>query len=360
MYQIKENITEHKEGDQIRTEYSYEEGWYETPIDSSNFDNKEMQNPSNTWPFKSETLPAQNVTMGKYRLNAAQIAMLGKREESVSWEDDGETAINNTADVMTEAGFAAFQMRGNYLYSSTDDNEEVGAHVGQYRIKFHYCPCSTVTIMAQQVQDDEDQYTFRKWNPEKKMVPYGQSTDGEQDSTCGNPLCCYICLCVNCLFNTMFEEVVDVARDGKLVSEQYFTEQESLLGGSATAIRWGGIFLCILGHYLLFAPIINLLNMIPFVGWLLSWIVAVAAVIFAVVVGLTLSVLTIAVAWVFFRPLIGIPLLILVGVSVYLTFFFDWSKVSKNDVADGGSDADATVTDDSTTPDSNDGTTVST
>ena len=64
--------------------------------------------------------------------------------------------------------------------------------------------------------------------------------------------------------------------------------------------------------------------MIPFVGWLLSWIVAVAAIIFAVVVGLTLSVLTIAIAWVFFRPLIRIPLLILVGVSIYLTFFFDW------------------------------------
>ena len=37
--------------------------------------------------------------------------------------------------------------------------------------------------------------------------------------------------------------------------------------------------MCILGHYLLFAPIINLLNMIPFVGWLLSSIVAVAAII---------------------------------------------------------------------------------
>ena len=194
------------------------------------------------------------------------------------------------------------------------------------------------------------------------MVPYGQSTDGEQDSTCGNPICCYICMCVNCLFNTMFEEVVDVARDGKLVSETYFTEQEGMLGGSATAIRWGGIFMCILGHYLLFAPVINLLNMIPFVGWLLSWIVAVAAVIFAVVVGLTLSVLTIAIAWVFFRPLIGIPLLILVGASIYLTFFFDWSKVSGfDDVSDDGNVApDATVTDDSTTPDANDGTTVST
>ena len=106
--------------------------------------------------------------------------------------------------------------------------------------------------------------------------------------------------------------------------------------------------MCILGHYLLFAPIINLLNMIPFVGWLLSWIVAVAAIIFAVVVGLTLSVLTIAVAWVFFRPLIGIPLLLLAGTSIYLTFFFDWSKVSGYDTVDGDNGT-ATVTDDTPT-----------
>ena len=68
--------------------------------------------------------------------------------------------------------------------------------------------------------------------------------------------------------------------------------------------------------------------MIPLVGWLMSWIVALAAIIFAVIVGLTLSVLTIAIAWVFFRPLIGIPLLLIVGVSVYLTWFYDWGKAS--------------------------------
>lgn len=75
--------------------------------------------------------------------------------------------------------------------------------------------------------------------------------------------------------------------------------------------------------------------MIPFVGWLLSSIFAVAAVIFAVVVGLTLSTLTIAIAWVFFRPLIGIPLLLLTAAGIYFAFFFDWEKVSGYDsVAD--------------------------
>ena len=82
--------------------------------------------------------------------------------------------------------------------------------------------------------------------------------------------------------------------------------------------------------------------MIPFVGWLLSWIVAVAAVIFAVVVGLTLSVLTIAVAWVFFRPLIGIPLLIAVGASIYLIFFYDWGGDETAET--GGSSSSSTAT----------------
>ena len=91
--------------------------------------------------------------------------------------------------------------------------------------------------------------------------------------------------------------------------------------------------------------------MIPLVGWLLSGIVAVAAVIFAIVVGLTLSVLTIAIAWVFFRPLIGIPLLILVGASIYLTFFFDWSEVSGEEIGE-----DTTpIIDGTTTIDTNDG-----
>ena len=96
--------------------------------------------------------------------------------------------------------------------------------------------------------------------------------------------------------------------------------------------------------------------MIPLVGWLLSGLVAVAAIIFAIVVGLTLSVLTIAVAWVFFRPLIGIPLLLLVGASVYLTFFFDWSKVQ----GETGEDTTPTTGGTTTNDTNSGGTTVST
>ena len=265
--------------------------------------------------------------MGKFRLNQTQIATLGgQRDIPYEYEDGGEGAISSTADAMAANEFSDFVLRDDgWLYSSTSANEE-GTHNGQYRVKFHSNQCGTATIMAQQIfVDSEDVFTFRKWNPEKRNVDYGQSTDADMDSTCGNPLCCYICACVNCIMGTLFEEVVDVARDGPLASSIYFEEQEQSLGNAAKCIRPLGIFLCIFGHYLLFSPIIKLLDMIPFVGWLLSGLVAVAAVIFAIVVGATLSILTIAIAWVFFRPLIGIPLLIIVAASIYMTFFYDWS-----------------------------------
>jgi hypothetical protein len=83
------------------------------------------------------------------------------------------------------------------------------------------------------------------------------------------------------------------------------------------------MILTILGLYLLFAPVIALLNWIPLVGALLGSVAAIAAFLFALLVGLTLSTLTIAIAWVFFRPLIGIPLLCLTACGIYIAFFFD-------------------------------------
>ena len=64
----------------------------------------------------------------------------------------------------------------------------------------------------------------------------------------------------------------------------------------ARYIRPMGTVLCIVGLHLLFSPIITLVQFIPLVGYLLSWMAAFAAFIFAVVVGLTLTCLTIALA----------------------------------------------------------------
>ena len=98
-----------------------------------------------------------------------------------------------------------------------------------------------------------------------------------------------------------------------------------MLNRSAYIIRPLGVITCIFGHYLLFHPIIKLISWIPFVGWLLSTLAAVAAFLFALIVGLTLALLTIAIAWLFYRPYIGVPLLLLVATTIYI--ILSWTPV---------------------------------
>ena len=80
-----------------------------------------------------------------------------------------------------------------------------------------------------------------------------------------------------------------------------------------------GTVFCILGLYLVFSPVITVLSFVPLVGALLSTVMAYAAFIFAALVGLTLSLAAVGLAWLFYRPAIGLTLLALVFVSVYVT-----------------------------------------
>jgi hypothetical protein len=324
MYQWTETRTPGSDGQPDR--YSYHQGWHGSAVDSSSFHESGHENPKVTWPFQSNTIEAQHVTLGMYKLNASQVSRLGSSNGKTADVDDG--MVEATEGAMGDAGFSAFQCRGNYLVASTDDNGNVGEHVGQYRVCFSYDTCGTTTVMAQQIQDDEEVFTFRKWNPEKLNVPLHESTDADGDETCGNPLCCYICMCVNCIFNTAFEEVVDSAVDYQNTAAAYFEAQKAVVSTAAKCFRPLGIVLTIWGNYMLFAPVIKLLKWIPLVGWLLGGIVALAAAIFAFVVGGTVSCLVIAIAWVFFRPLVGVPLLLATGAGIYFIFFYDWDTAA--------------------------------
>ena len=128
---------------------------------------------------------------------------------------------------------------------------------------------------------------------------------------------------VDCCCEAAFEEVVDHVVDAKETAAEYFSEQHKRIKMASRVVRPAGILATIIGFYLLFAPVIALLSWIPLVGWLISSVVALAAAIFAIVVGIVLSCLIIAMAWVFYRPLIGASLLVLTGLGIYFIFFFN-------------------------------------
>ena len=63
-------------------------------------------------------------------------------------------------------------------------------------------------------------YTFRKWNPEKKNVPFGVTTDVDEvgESSALSWIRCFMCNFAAHLSREMFSEHIDVAQDGKLIA----------------------------------------------------------------------------------------------------------------------------------------------
>ena len=74
--------------------------------------------------------------------------------------------------------------------------------------------------------------------------------------------------------------------------------------------------ICVLGFYLLFSPIITLISWIPLIGTLFSNILGFAAFVIALVAGSLTFLLVFAVAWVRYRPLLGLLILTLIFVVI--------------------------------------------
>lgn len=174
---------------------------------------------------------------------------------------------------------------------------------------------------------EKDEFTFRKWNPnhlnEGVMTVGNKADNAVEDYSFGGFMCCYICMCVNGWMDTAFEEVIDHAADGSLTAKDYFNSEDIKLVWATRMTRILGLVLAVSGFWMIFTPVIVLLKWIPLIGALLGGIAAFASFLFALLVGLTLSFLVMAAAWLFFRPCLALSLLTLSGIGIYLVFGWD-------------------------------------
>jgi hypothetical protein len=100
---------------------------------------------------------------------------------------------------------------------------------------------------------------------------------------------------------------------------------------------WGfrllGFFILYLGIFLLFSPLIYVVRFIPLVGYLLSHGISYIVWVFAFVVAITLTALTIAMAWVYYRPIIGFSLLAVVALGCYALFLVNIGESDSEDAS---------------------------
>lgn len=225
MYQWKE--TRHTRttgsGSNRRTEtyYTHEKLWSENMINSAYFNEKSGHaNPNVEFPFKSEKQQADEVTIGLTFLHKESIDQLGwSNVETVKWLEGMEPQVKQACDKAISQNFTPFEMHGDWIYSRPKGWEH--SEVGLMRYKYQIHKCGPATVIGQQVQDDRMLMTVRKYNPKKKTVPFGTSTEEELDDYGGRKILCCLCKEADQLVSNGMQSEIHYACDGKKTIQDF-------------------------------------------------------------------------------------------------------------------------------------------
>jgi hypothetical protein len=261
MYQWKESeATETKEqvgGSKTTTKtYSYDKQWSSDQINSSQF--KQTAGHSNpTMPYKSQTFQAQNVSLGAFKLNSNQISRLsGEQDLSVQGVQAPAQLLGKP---LTTAG------AGFYVGANPADPQ-----IGDLQIGFKVIKPTDVSLVAQQQ---------------------------------GNSFAAY---------QTKAGSDLDLLEMGLLDANALFAIAQSENTAVTWMIRIGGFLLMWIGLSLILKPLSVLAAVLPFLGDL----IAMGTGLFAFLLSLPFTLLTIAVAWIAYRPLLAGILIAIAVVSV--------------------------------------------
>ncbi|HNC45401.1 MAG TPA: TMEM43 family protein, partial [Acidobacteriota bacterium] len=111
------------------------------------------------------------------------------------------------------------------------------------------------------------------------------------------------------VFQTSSGSDIALLQVGTVTPEAMFQSAMSSSAAATWGLRLFGWLLMFGGIMLVVKPLVTIADVIPFLGSILEFGLS----IFAAVISATLSMFTIALGWLFFRPMIGIALLFVTG-----------------------------------------------
>lgn len=240
------------------TTYSYDKGWSEEVIDSGRFKKPGGHENPGRMPISSEDFRAETVHFGAFTLSPGLVEQLDNFEEVPVTEEDLRAA---SADVPGE-----LSVHDGTFYMGADPADP---RIGDLRISFAAAGPTTASVIARQTGS-----TFEAWQS-ATGISVQRLEVGSQTA----------------------EQMVDVMEH----------ENTMLTWG----LRLGGFLLMTVGLALVFNPIAVVADVVPLFGDILRT----GFVLAAAVVAASLSLVTIALAWLAYRPVLGI---LLVGVALAL------------------------------------------
>lgn len=295
-YQVQEKSKQEKKdkiggGEETVTTYTYNRGWVTTPINSEGFHDPGYRKIN----FVLTTVPqedvwAQNVTFGAYTLPESLIRSITSTEplkpviaqerlESMN-EDARHAALRNYSS--SKLGNVAkshnaevgqfIHVTGNELYFGMTPSSPA---VGDVKVTFEKVVPAKVTLIAKVNGNTFEPYKAKNGYTFQTLVM------GEKDAT----------------------EIYEGEHDMNNIMLWVF--------------RIIGILMVIGGLKGIFGFLETLLKVLPFIANILGWGVGVIC----TVVGVVWSLIVIAIAWLFYRPLLGITLLVVAGLLIWIFAF---------------------------------------
>ena len=258
------------------TTYTYEKVWSSALINSSNFKEAGHENPQVK--LVDDYAQQASISIGAFPLSQDLVSKIGSYEKL--------SPLNLNDSLLAELKYKINSGRNDpYSFSSIRHSETENQlyfgkssmsapEIGDVRILYRYIPSGEYSIIAQQVQS---------------QLMAHQTSHGTQ-----------ILLLKKGLHSAdvMFEQA---HRQNKIVT---------------WLLRAAGFFLMFLGLTMILRPLVVLASVLPFLGRLLNF----GTRLFAGIIAAVLSFITIAIAWIFYRPILGISLLV-VALGIFMYFY---------------------------------------
>lgn len=254
------------------TTYTYTKEWVSSPVQSSEFKDPDYQNKNSVlMVVEPEEQWAENVTFGAYKLNESLIHDISSREPvQLAIDEEILKGINDGIGRQRKDSLSYVTQQANVLYIG---RVPASPEVGDVRITWEKVVPAKVTIIAQVSGD-----TFKPF----------KAKNGQR-----------------------FQTLVMGSQDADEIFESEHATNKMLLW----VLRILGIILVVAGLKGIFGFLETLLKVVPFLANILGWGVGVVC----FVVGLVWSLIVIALAWLAYRPVLGISLL---AVAAFLIWFF--------------------------------------
>lgn len=291
-YQWKEN-EKHETKDKLGGKqeeiitYTYERDWTADPINSSRFKDPDYQNVNNViWEIEDMRVIASNVSFGTYILPELFIS------DIVSKQSD------NVSPLMISADNPALKQLNENVMKALGDN--VRPEAAQVKDSLAY-----VHVFGNQV--------YIGFNPSTPSIGDIRLTFEQLAPSCNISL---IAVPTNGTFTT-FQAKHDAneyeLRVGTWTLDQMIKQANDENATLTWILRILGVIIVIAALKMIFGILVTILKLVPFLASIMNLGVSLVC----GVLGFVWSLIVIAIAWIFYRPLLGIALLVIAAGLVY-------------------------------------------